>query len=76
MTREHKISEGKKGREGEKRRQEQSKKDVRIAAEKNRQRNQGERKQTNSSQKPMLSNISMWSLFQGWKRGSLSCNSL
>ena len=52
MTRDHNISEGKKGRKKEKRRQEQSKEDVRTVAEKNRQRNQGERNQTNVIKKP------------------------
>lgn len=66
---------GKKGREEEKRSQEQRKENVRAAAEKNRQRNQGESKQTNVI-KSTLSKISTRCLFQGWKGRGFCCNSL
>lgn len=58
-----------------KRGQKQNKEDDRTAAEKNRQRNQGEWKQTNWWYKNLLSKISTWSLFQGWKEGGFSCSS-
>lgn len=76
MTRDHKRSEGKKGREEEKRRQEQSKIVVRTAAEKNRQRNQGERKQINVIKKTCWARFLPSLCFRAGKEGSFSYNSL